>query len=117
MKHANKSVTGQKWPIVIISDILCTSFYYYNNKHILPQEFLPTHCTEGWTRMQLVCRSAFFQTFKSRFTQNITLLTSHIDHPKMYNLTSHFSYDISRFTFQIPHLHTYLTFFSLYLVV
>ena len=49
--------------------------------------------------------------------QNFTLLTSHIDHRKMYNLTSHFSYHISRFTFQIPHLHTYLTFYSLYLVV
>ena len=67
----------------------------------------------GWR----LTRSTFFQKFNSRFTQNFTLLTSHIDHRKMYNLTSHFSYHISRFTFQIPHLHTYLTFYSLYLVV
>ena len=62
-------------------------------------------------------RSAFFQKLISRFTQKFTYLTSHIYHGKMYNLTSHFSYHISFFTFQILHLQTYLTFCSLYLVV
>ena len=62
-------------------------------------------------------KSAIFQKLISRFTQKFTYLTSHINHGKMYNLTSHFSYHISCFTFQISHFHTYLTFYSLYLVV
>ena len=41
--------------------------------------------------------SPFFEKLNSRFMQNFTLLTSHFDHPKMYTLTSHFSYHISHF--------------------
>ena len=61
--------------------------------------------------MQLVCRCAFFQTFKSRITHNFTLLTWHIDHPKMYNLTSHFSYDISHFK-SLVYIYSYILFIS-----
>ena len=38
--------------------------------------------------------SPFFQKFNSRFTQNFTFLTSHIDHRKMYTLISHFSQNL-----------------------
>ena len=60
----------------------------------------------------------FSKKMYSRFTHNFTFLTSHIDHPKMYTLTSYFSYHISIcWTFQISNLHSYRAFYSSYLVV
>ena len=58
--------------------------------------------------------SAFSQKFNSRFTQNFTLLTSHIDHRKMYNLTSHFSYNISHFKSLI---YIHILQFTLYIML
>ena len=47
----------------------------------------------------LAIRKPFFENWNYGFTQNFTFHTSHITHPKMYTLASHFSYLISSFTY------------------
>ena len=60
-------------------------------------------------------RGSFFEKFILRFRQNFTFLISHITNPKMYTLTSHFSYHVSHFK-SLIYIHIF-TFYSLYFAV